>query len=180
MKRGAAGRAAMLAKGRLKRGQLNDTEKAYAAYLDEQQRAGLVVWWLAHGIKLALTDAGGAFYVPDFAVMLADGTLEIHEVKGHWEGDAKLKIRVAADRFPFQFRAVMVVPKSRGGGWQSVDFTGDDAPLLPGTRDKADVPAPVKRGAPALSAAASPPALPAPVPPRRIRKPRAPEEARLL
>lgn len=137
------GRAAMLAKGRLKAGQMNDTEKAYAAHLDALKLSGDVLWWAFEGIKLRLAD--GAFYVPDFDVMVADGTIEIHEVKGNWEGDAKLKVRVAADRYPFRFLAIQTVPKSRGGGWQSVDFSSIDAPLLPGLRDKAIVPPPVKR-----------------------------------
>jgi hypothetical protein len=28
--------------------------------------------------------------------MLADGQLQAHEVKGHWEDDARVKIKVAA------------------------------------------------------------------------------------
>jgi len=136
-------RLAMLAKGRLKRGEMNDTEKGYADHLTRLQLSGEVLWWRFEGIKFRLCD--GAFYTPDFAVMLADGVIEIHETKGNWEGDAKLKIRLAADQFPFRFLAIQTVPKSRGGGWQVIDFSKDDAPLLPGLRDKSVVPPPVKR-----------------------------------
>jgi len=152
----------MLAKGRLKRGEMNDTEKAYAAHLDKLKESGVVLWWKFEGITFRLAD--GASYRPDFLVMLHDGTIEVHEVKGHWEGDAKLKIRVAADIFPFRFLALQTVPKSRGGGWQAIDFSKDDAPLLPGLRDKAEVPPPVKREkpAPALPPRPKRKALPAP------------------
>jgi len=36
----------------------------------------------------------------------ADGALEAHEVKGRWTDDALVKIRVAAEKFPFAFIAI--------------------------------------------------------------------------
>lgn len=165
----------MLAKGRLKRGQMNDTEKAYAAHLESLKVSGEVLWFEFEGLTFRLAD--GATYRPDFVVMIADGTIEVHEVKGHWEGDAKLKVRVAADRFPFRFLAIQTVPKSRGGGWQSIDFSKDDAPLLPGLRDKSIVPPPVKREK-ALPAPAAPPVAPD-TPPRRKRRAPAAQEPML-
>jgi hypothetical protein len=39
-------------------------------------------------------------------VLKSDGALECHEVKGHWTDDALVKIRVAAEQFPFRFIAV--------------------------------------------------------------------------
>ena len=50
--------------------------------------------------------------------MLADGTLEVHEVKGHWVDDARVKIKVAADMYPFRFIAI----KAAGGNWQTEEF----------------------------------------------------------
>jgi hypothetical protein len=140
------GRVASFARGRLKTGEMNATEKRYADFLAARQHAGEVAWWKFEGVKLRLAD--NAFYTVDFFVMLAAGELEAHEVKGHWEDDARLKIKVAQDLYPFRFVAVKPVPASRGGGWEAEDFERAKQPLLPGLRDKADVPRP-KRRAPA-------------------------------
>ena len=106
--------------GRLKTGEMNKTEKAYAAYLEQRRIAGEVEWYKFEGIKLRLAD--NTFYTPDFPVMLAGGPLEMHEVKGHWQDDARVKIKVAADLYPFKFVAVQALPKKLGGGWKSEEF----------------------------------------------------------
>lgn len=110
----------MLALGRLKAGELNRTELAYQAVLQARKDAGEVAWFRFEGIKVRLAD--GCFYTPDFAVMLADGSMEMHEVKGYWIGDAKTKIKVAAEQYPFRFVAVRQLPKKEGGGWTHEDF----------------------------------------------------------
>lgn len=106
--------------GRLKTGVMNNTEAAYGAHLELMKRSGTVVWYRFEGIKLRLAD--NTFYSPDFAVMLSDGTMEIHEVKGHWQDDAKVKIKVASEMYPFRFIAVKVQVKKNGGGWIIEDF----------------------------------------------------------
>lgn len=106
--------------GRLKTGTMNKTEAAYAATLDARRHAGEIAWFLFEGIKFRLAD--NTFYTPDFAVMLADGTLEAHEVKGFWQDDARVKIKVAADRFPIRFLAVQAQSKKLGGGWTVETF----------------------------------------------------------
>lgn len=63
-----------------------------------------------------------ARYTPDFAVMLADGVIEMHEVKGYWTEDARAKIKVAANKFPFRFVAVYKQAKKDGGGWRIEEF----------------------------------------------------------
>lgn len=62
------------------------------------------VWVAFEGIKLKLADK--TYYTPDFFLMRSDGTLECHEVKGHWEDDARVKIKCAAEKFPFRFVAI--------------------------------------------------------------------------
>ena len=81
---------------------------------------GEVVWFRFEGVKLRLAD--NTFYTPDFAVMLADDTLEMHEAKGHWEDDARAKVKVAAEMYPFRFIAVTRRPKKDGGGWEIEEF----------------------------------------------------------
>jgi hypothetical protein len=53
--------------------------------------------------------------------MLADGSIELHEVKGFFEDDAKVKVKVAASMFPFVFRLVRAKAKRDGGGFEIVE-----------------------------------------------------------
>lgn len=99
---------------------INKLELEYQRYLETLKMAGEVLWHEFERIKLKL--ANNTFYTPDFMVMMADGTLEIHEVKGFWEDDARVKIKVAADQFPFIFRAIKKAPKKEGGGWLIESF----------------------------------------------------------
>lgn len=53
----------------------------------------------------------------------ADRSLEIHETKGHWEDDARVKIKVAAEALPiFRFVALKRRSKKDGGGWSEEAF----------------------------------------------------------
>jgi len=104
-----------LALGRLKTGERNKTEQAYEAMLEGMRIAGEVLWYKFEGITLKLAD--NTRYTPDFFVMRNDGQLECHETKGYWRDDAKVKIKVAAELFPFRFIAVKQQAKKNGGGW---------------------------------------------------------------
>ncbi|MPS35020.1 MAG: DUF1064 domain-containing protein [Stenotrophomonas sp.] len=99
---------------------MNQTEKAYAEHLRALQHAGEILWFRFEGIKLRLAD--NTFFTPDFAVMAADGVMEMREVKGFWQDDARAKIKIAADQYPFRFIAVRVRPKKDGGGWAVEEF----------------------------------------------------------
>ena len=111
---------AMYALGRLKTGSMNKTETAYDSHLAAPQHAGQIKWRKFEGLKLRLAD--NTFYTPDFAVMAADGVIECHEVKGFWQDDARAKIKVAADLYPFRFIAVKARTKKSGGGWEVEAF----------------------------------------------------------
>ncbi|MEQ6579147.1 DUF1064 domain-containing protein [Pseudomonas aeruginosa] len=106
--------------GRLKTGQMNKTEQAYDQHLAYRKLAGEVAWYRFEGIKLRLAD--NTFYTPDFAVMLTGGELELHEVKGYWTDDARVKTKVAADQYPLRIIAVSPKPKKAGGGWAAEEF----------------------------------------------------------
>lgn len=103
-------KAKMYALGRLKPGHMNKTEAAYAQHLELLKQAGEIHWFTFEGMKFRLAD--NTFYTPDFNVMLANGELEQHEVKGFWQDDAKVKIKVAADLYPFRF---IVIKKGNSG-----------------------------------------------------------------
>lgn len=106
--------------GRLKTGQRNKTEQAYEDHLEQLRMVGDVLWYRFEGIKLRLAD--NTFYTPDFAVLAGDGYMEFHEVKGFWTDDARVKIKIAAEQYPFRFIAFKAVAKSRGGGWAREEF----------------------------------------------------------
>lgn len=108
-------KAKMQALGRLKVGEMNKTEAAYKSHLEILKSVGDVAWYRFEGVKLRLTD--GCFYTPDFAVMLNTGEMEMHEVKGFMQDDANVKIKVAAEMYPFRFVVVRAKPKKEGGGW---------------------------------------------------------------
>jgi hypothetical protein len=113
-------KAAMQALGRLKAGTMNKTEAAYAQHLEQLKTAGDVLWFKFEAMRFRL--ASNTFYTPDFAVMLANGELEQHEVKGFWQDDARAKIKIAADMYPFRFVAVKAKAKKDGGGWAVEEF----------------------------------------------------------
>jgi hypothetical protein len=62
--------------------------------------------------------ADNTFYSPDFFVMKSGGQLEVHEVKGFWQDDARVKIKIAAEMYPFQFVAI----KKSKGSWEFEEF----------------------------------------------------------
>lgn len=104
--RSAYGRAA-----RYERGQMNQTEAAYAHLLEAQKRAGHITEYWYECVSLELGPE--TRWYPDFLVQLPDGELQLHEVKGRkkttdgrstwWAEDAaKVKIRAARGRYPFR------------------------------------------------------------------------------
>lgn len=111
-----------VARSRAKRvpGQMNATEQRYASELQVRKNIGDIADFWFEGIKLRL--ANSTFYTPDFMVMLANGEIELHETKGHWEDDARVKIKVAAEQYPFRFIAAKPRPKKDGGGWKYEEF----------------------------------------------------------
>lgn len=97
--------------GRLKAGRLNKTEAEYAGMLELRKQAGEIAWYAFEPFKIRLADR--TFYDVDFGVMLADGRLEVHEVKGGFiTDDGRVKLKVAAEHFPAQFFMAQKVKKA--------------------------------------------------------------------
>lgn len=68
--------------------------------------------------KLRLADA--TFYNFDFVAVQTE-CIEIHEVKGHWEDDARVKWKTAAEMFWwFKFFAARIVK----GTWEVEEYRG--------------------------------------------------------
>lgn len=120
----AAAKARLYAKGRMKSGQMNRTEKAYAAFLEGEKHAGWITAYWFEALKLKIAE-GACFYTPDFLVLRPDGTLELHEVKGSlriFQEDAKVKAKVCADMYPFPVKVVWPRKKKDGGGWEEMTY----------------------------------------------------------
>jgi hypothetical protein len=110
-------KSALQALGRLKVGAMNKTEAAYAATLDQRRAAGEVAWFKFEGLKFRLAD--NTFFTVDFAVMMSNSVMEMHEVKGFMQDDANVKIKVAASMYPFIFK---VIRKGMGGAWDVTEI----------------------------------------------------------
>lgn len=102
--------------GRLKSGTMNKTEALYSQRLELLKRAGEILWFEFEPMNLRL--GANLFYKVDFLVMVKSGELEVHETKGFWTDDALVKIKVAAEKFPFRFIAIQYKKKE----WEVREF----------------------------------------------------------
>ena len=93
---------------------MNQIETRFAAEIAARATVGDVHSWRFEAIKLRLADK--TFYTPDFIAVTKDGEIYLYEVKGHWEDDARVKVKVAAEMFP-EFHFVGVTWDKRAG-WQ--------------------------------------------------------------
>lgn len=105
-------------------GNMNRLEARYASELDLRTHclAPEVLSVRFEAMKIRLADK--TFYTPDFMLVMRDGTVEFHEVKGFWEDDARVKVKVAAEMFP-EFRFVGVT-WDRRDGWKYERFGRED------------------------------------------------------
>lgn len=98
----------IMARGRTEHvpGKMNKEEAAYAWELDMRIKAGEIAWYAFEPMRLKLADR--TTYTPDFLIMYQTGAMEFVEVKGgHWEDDARVKLKVAAETYwMFRFRVV--------------------------------------------------------------------------
>lgn len=74
-------------------------EEAFGQKLELKLKAGVIRSYGYEQLKLRL--AFKTFYTPDFVVLGRDRTITCYEVKGYWEDDARVKIKVAARAFPW-------------------------------------------------------------------------------
>lgn len=103
--------------GRLKSGQMNATEKRYADRLELLKQAGEIVQYYFEAANLRLADK--CFYKIDFLVLTKEMALEVHEVKGGFiTDDSLVKIKTAAEKFPFRFRMYQWVKRE----WKVREF----------------------------------------------------------
>jgi len=103
-------------------GAMNKTETLFLqSYIQPRIFSGEFLSSEFESIKLRL--AKTTFYTPDFFVATPTEFI-VFEVKGFWEDDARVKIKVAADKYHhFRFIAVQKVTEKQGGGWKFEEFT---------------------------------------------------------
>jgi hypothetical protein len=90
------------------------TEMLYAAYLDLQQRAGLIRKFIHHPFSVKLGD--GAKYTIDFLVVRSDDSIEMVEVKGFARSRDVVRFKWAATKFDMW---EWVMRKRDGRGWMT-------------------------------------------------------------
>jgi hypothetical protein len=91
---------------------MNRTEEKYAWILEGRKLAGELQRYDFE--KVTLKIGNDCRYTPDFFVVNRDGEVEFHEVKGSFmRDDAQVKIKVAAENFPFRFFLAKLIK----GGW---------------------------------------------------------------
>ena len=98
-------------------GQMNKLETRYYHHLTGRQTLGQIEWFAFEAVTFKL--AFDTRYTPDFMVLRKDTVIEFHEVKGFWEEDAKIKIKCAAEKFPFIFIGI----KSVKGVWEFENYS---------------------------------------------------------
>lgn len=101
-------------------GRMNGLEKRFLVEIVEPMvLEGTVKYWHFEGIKLRLADK--TWWTPDFWLILSDGKVVAAEVKGHWEDDARVKVKIAAEAFPWlHIQAWMRDQKTKQ--WKREDF----------------------------------------------------------
>lgn len=100
-------------------GKMNRLETKYAAHLDTLVAVHEVRQYRFEPMKLRL--APSTYLDVDFLVWMDNNTVELHEVKGHWEDDARVKIKVAATMFPW-WRFVGVQWDKQAKDWKYERF----------------------------------------------------------
>lgn len=76
-------------------------EADYGLILEARKRNGEIRDYAYEAVTLKL--GPDCRYTPDYFVMAADDVIEFHECKGHHWAKNMVKLRVAAERFPFRF-----------------------------------------------------------------------------
>lgn len=104
-------RHAFYAQGRKRQGEMNKLETKYAQHLEALRLQGEIQWFKFEGMKFVL--APKTSYTPDFAVLMKNGEMQMHECKGFMMEDANVKIKLAAELFPFRFFVVRL----KSGRW---------------------------------------------------------------
>lgn len=102
---------------------MNKTERLYQWELEDRKKRGEIISWYREPISMVVIDAAKkgrrakVRYRPDFMVVLLDGKIEFHEIKGFLRDDARKTYLAAVERYPcFTFRMI----RRAKGGWEEI------------------------------------------------------------
>jgi hypothetical protein len=102
----------------------NKLEARFAHYLETLLNMGAIKRYDFESIKFRL--AKKTWYTPDFCVVRSDGRIGCYETKGFWRDDARVKIKVAAEKYPhIAFIAVRMV--NREWEFDHIEGRGSDS-----------------------------------------------------
>jgi hypothetical protein len=100
----------------------NKLEAKFGRYLDYIKQRGDIKDYRFESVKFRL--AKRTWFTPDYYAIRSDDAHLVFEVKGHWEDDARVKIKVAAEMYPhLRWAAVRWVDS----GWDFEYFGNRDA-----------------------------------------------------
>ena len=101
-------------------GRMNKTETEYSQTLEWKKQGGEVLAYWFESMNLRLAD-NKCWFAVDFMVLLADGSMELVDVKagGGTEDDALVKVKVAAALY-WQFK--FVTETKTKSGWVRREF----------------------------------------------------------
>lgn len=100
------------------RNAMNKTERRWAQVLDGYMAVGMVKEYHYERFKLKIGKR--CWYTPDFLVVF-ENRIEIHEVKGFWRDDARVKVKACRDLYPF-YRWIAISWNSKGKKWEHEIF----------------------------------------------------------
>jgi len=100
----------------------NNDERRYAAdVLEPLKEKGAIVDWRYEQVRFQL--AKGTAYTPDFMIIWEDGVVEFVEYKGWRRPTGIVKIKVAAEKFPwFNWKLVEKRLVRDGGGYKETSY----------------------------------------------------------
>ena len=100
-------------------------ERNYCAYLDWLKDLGEIQDWAYEPDEFEFpVKRGTRFYKPDFKVTNSDGSVEFHEVKGHWTGKAKTQVKRFGKYYP-ELKLVII-------GKEAYKAIAEKSALIPG------------------------------------------------
>jgi hypothetical protein len=100
----------------------NSLEQAFSLRLEARKQAGEILWHRFQPLRLRIGKGGRgmkAYYKPDFSALTPDGDFILYETKGQWREASRVRIRVAAEIFPF-FKFIAVTKTK--DGWEYEEF----------------------------------------------------------
>ncbi len=93
---------------------MTQLEARYAAMLEHLKRGAEILDWRFEPLKFRL--AKRTWYTPDF-LLVYPSRFEVHECKGFWEDDARVKWKTCAELYPWLHFVAVTERKGRHGAW---------------------------------------------------------------